>query len=107
MASSFKNYITNAVGDSNTSIYAPSGVTSTVIGLTMANLTASDVKVRLFLNSGGANGYIIYDATVPAGSALVAAGGDQKIVLESGDTLYAYANTATSVDVIVSALEIS
>ena len=41
------------------------------------------------------------------GSALVPVGGDQKLVLEGGDAVYVYSNTASAIDVIVSALEIT
>jgi len=107
MAGNFKNYITNAVGASNTAVYSPSGVTSTVIGVSMANLTGAPIIGGLFLKSGSANGYIVYGATIPNGGSMVPVGGEQKIVLESGDELYAWSNTASSMDVIVSALEIS
>lgn len=107
MAGNFKNYITNAVGSSNTAVYSPSGVTSTVIGVTMANVTGSPITAGLFLKSGSANGYIVYSASIPSGGAMVPVGGEQKLVLESGDELYAWSNTASSMDVIVSALEIS
>lgn len=107
MAGNFKNYITNNVGPSNTAVYSPSGVTSTVIGITMANLTGSPITAALFLKSGSANGFIVYSASIPNGGSMVPVGGEQKLVLESGDELYAWSNTSSSMDVIVSALEIS
>jgi len=107
MASTFKNYITNSIG-SNADIYiAPALTTSTVIGITMSNLTGTDIKVSLCLNDGVANAFIVKDATIPGGSALVPVGGDQKLVLEAGNVLYAFANTTAAIDVVVSALELT
>ena len=59
MASTFKNYITNSIG-SNSNIYvAPALTTATVIGITMSNLTGTDIKASLCLNDGVANAFII------------------------------------------------
>jgi hypothetical protein len=108
MASAFKNYYTNSIGTSNTSIFTgPSGAQTTVIGMTLTNIEAQPIDVTLFLSIGGANTYIVKGATVPKGSALVPVGGDQKLVVEAGDVLYVYSNTASSVDVVVSTLEIT
>jgi hypothetical protein len=51
--------------------------------------------------------FIIKDAPVPVGSSLVVVGGDQKVVLEPGDTVKVTSNTALSADAIVSVLEIT
>lgn len=107
MASTFKNFITNSVGTANTDVYsAPSRIkSSTIIGLTMSNLTVSDIKISLFLTSNNVDAFVFKDATIPSGSALVPVGGDQKLVLGPNDILKAYSNTDVSMDVIVSALE--
>ena len=108
MASTFKNYITNNIGLANTVVYtANSTVTATIIGLTLSNLTASDIKVSLFLTSGANTAYVVKDAFIPTGSALVPVGGDQKLVLESTDSISVFSNTASSVDAITSVLELS
>lgn len=44
------------------------------------------------------------DATVAVGGALVAVGGDQKVVLEAGDSITAYSSAASSVDAALSYL---
>ena len=79
--------------------------TATVIGLSLANTTASHITVSVKLNkNGGTNGFLIKDAVVLPGGALVVVGGDQKVVLEEADTITAYSNTATACDTIVSYL---
>ena len=75
------------------------GATSTVIGLTISNVSGvnTDVTVRL----GAA--HIVKNATVIAGSALVPIGGEQKIVVAAGQSIYVHATT--TVDVVCSVLE--
>lgn len=109
MANSFKNYIAVGVGATANAVYSPttSGIQSTVIGMTLANVTGTPLYVSVFLNNGVANAYIIKDALVPTGGTLVPIGGDQKLVVEQNDVLYAVSSAAASVDVILSVLEIT
>jgi len=79
----------------------------TVIGLTVANRTASQVLVDATLNDGSNDTYIVKDAPVPAGSSLVIVGGDQKVVLTTNDSIKVKSDTASSVDAIMSILEIT
>jgi hypothetical protein len=51
--------------------------------------------------------FIIRDATVPQGGALVPVGGEQKMVLNASDALRVIASTATCIDVITSALVVT
>ena len=51
--------------------------------------------------------YILKDAPVPVGGGQVPVGGDQKVVLETGDKLRVRASQASACDAIVSYLEIS
>jgi hypothetical protein len=50
------------------------------------------------------NAFLVKDATVLPGGALAIVGGDQKLVLEAGDSVTAYASAGTSADAIVSYL---
>lgn len=105
----FKSQATPNIGTSGSpSTVTPtvtSGNTATLIGLSLANTTGANVTVSAKLNkSGGSSAFIVKDATVLPGGALVAVGGDQKLVLEAGDTVTAYASGSSSVDAIVSYL---
>ena len=100
MANTFKNYTSTSIGTGATTVYTvPASTTSVVIGLNLANRTASSVKVDVQLGST----YIVKDAPVPAGSALSAL--DGKIIAETTDTIVVTSDTASSVDAIVSVLE--
>ena len=109
MANTFKNAAAAATGTSETSVYTVGGsTTSTVIGLTCANVTSTSpikVSIRLYDSSGTAHYYIVKNAEIYEGGALVAVGGDQKLVLETGDIIKVVSDTASSVDTIISVLE--
>jgi hypothetical protein len=47
------------------------------------------------------------NAPISAGSSLVVSGGDQKIVLITGDQLQVSSSAATSIDVVMSIMEIT
>jgi len=106
MANTFKNYPSAAVGTSAATIVTASAAT-TVIGLTVANITASTINVDVYTTIGGSDYYIVKGAVIPSGGALVPIGGDQKLVLESGDALKVLSSAASSADVIASVLEIT
>jgi len=86
------------------------GTAHTVIGLSLANtslanISANNITITCKLNkSGGASAHLIKDATLLPGGALIVVGGDQKLVLEAGDTVTAYASSSTSCDAVVSYL---
>lgn len=109
MANAFKNYLTAGVGTTANAVYSPttSGIQSTVIGMTIANVNTVPIYVSVILNSGSANAYLVKNALVPTGGALVPIGGDQKLVLEQNDVLYTVCDKASSADVILSVLEIT
>jgi len=105
----FKSQATAGLGTSGSpSTVTPtvtSGTTATLIGLSFANITAAAVQVSAKLNkSGGTSAFLVKDATVLPGGALAVVGGDQKVVLETGDTITAYSSSSSSIDAVVSYL---
>tara|TARA_R110002020_G_scaffold250915_3_gene464813 strand:- start:1106 stop:1441 length:336 start_codon:yes stop_codon:yes gene_type:complete len=109
MANTFKNAAAAATGTSEVSVYTvPSSTTTTVIGLTCANVTSTSpikVSIRVYDDSGSAYFYVVKNAEIYEGGALVAVGGDQKLVLETGDIVRVSSDTASSVDTIISVME--
>jgi hypothetical protein len=82
-----------------------SGATATLIGLSISNTTASSITASAKINkSGGTSAFLVKDATVLPGGALAIVGGDQKVVLEAGDTITAYASASNSADAVASYL---
>tara|TARA_R110001583_G_scaffold3215_2_gene21040 strand:+ start:662 stop:997 length:336 start_codon:yes stop_codon:yes gene_type:complete len=109
MANTFKNAAAAATGTSEVSVYTvPSSTTTTVIGLTCANVTSTSpikVSIRVYDNSATAYYYVVKNAEIYEGSSLVAVGGDQKLVLETSDIVRISSDTASSVDTIISVME--
>ena len=110
MANTFTRKLSRSIGTSLTAVgsYTVAASTDvTVIGLTVANTTASQVLVDATLNDGSNDTYIVKNAPVPAGSSLVIIGGDQKVVLTTNDSIKVKSDTASSVDAVMSILEIT
>jgi hypothetical protein len=110
MANNFKRKLQRNIGTALTSIgtYTVAASTEvTVIGLVVANTTSSQVLVDATLNDGTNENYLVKEAPVPAGGSIVIVGGDQKVVLETGDSVKIKSDTASSVDAIMSILEVT
>lgn len=108
MASAFKNAVVAAIGTTLTDVYtAPALTSTTIIGLSVANVLTTSITVSVSVNKGGTVGYVVKDAPVPTGGSLVLFGGDQKLVLETGNKFSVVSSAAASASVIVSVLEIS
>ena len=110
MANTFKRYVSQSIGTTPTTVgsYTVGASTqTTLIGLTVANRTASVISVDVQHNDATNDTYSVKGAPVPAGSSLVVVGGDQKVVMETGDSIKVTSDTATSADVVMSLLEIT
>jgi hypothetical protein len=108
MANQFKNYSQSGVGTSASTIYtAGSGVTSTVIGMTIANILNTTITANVIVNTGGSDFYMVKMAEIEPGSSLITIGGDQKLVLEATDSIKVSTSNASAADVILSLLEIT
>ena len=105
----FKRQLSQNVGTSLTKVgnyTVGAGVTTTIIGLVMSNVTGNTISVSATLDNGTVNTYIVKDATLVAGGSLIAVGGDRKIVLQTNDSIRVSSSAASSVDAILSVLEV-
>lgn len=108
MPNTFKNFHSKNVGTSAATVYTcPASTQTTIIGMSVANTTASPITADVYLTISAVDYYLIKSGVVPVGGALVVVGGDQKVVLEADDVLKVVTSVATSADVICSLLEIS
>jgi hypothetical protein len=106
------NTLTNIGNFGGSSNAVANGSQITLIGCTIANITSGVISVGVQLKNASNATWIIKDAPIASGGSLVLCGGDQKICLQFvaggvGDTLSVISNTANSVDVILSYLEIT
>jgi len=109
MANTFKNRTLRAVGTSPVDVGAvvAASTQTTLIGMTVANITSGVISVTVTLGDGTNTTNIVKTAPIPTGGSLVVLGGDQKVVLMTGDKITVTSNTASSADVIMSFLEIT
>ncbi len=108
MANTFKNQLQAAVGTSPTTIYtAGVGVSSTIIGMTIANILNTAITANIIVTSSASDYYMVKMATIDPGSSLIAIGGEQKLILEANDSIKVSTSDASSADVILSVLEIT
>lgn len=111
MANTFTRKVSRGIVNAYTSVGSytvPASTESTLIGLTVANTYSVQIKVTISLYDGANDTIIVKDCDVAVGSTLVAVGGDQKIVLITGDSIRVKTdNAAHTCDVIVSLLEIT
>ena len=111
MANSFKRKTSRNIGTSLVTIGSytvGSNTETTIIGLTCANVTTSAVTADVVhVDSSANNTHLVKTATVPAGGSLVVVGGDQKVVLQVGDLIKVKSSAASSIDVVMSILEIT
>ena len=110
MANTFKRKYSSSVGTTATVIgdyQVLASVQTTVIGMSCSNTSASTISVDAYLQApNGDVVYLIKGAPVPSGGSLVIVGGDQKVVMETGDKVKIVSDTASSLDVVMSILEI-
>lgn len=101
--STFVNYTLRGVGTTLAPVTTASAVT-TVIGLSVANTTGGTVTADVTLWDGTTDTYLVKGMDVVPGSSQVVVGGDQKLVLTSGQAVRVKSSAAASLDVIMSAL---
>ncbi len=108
MANTFTSYMNKDVGTSAATVVTVGAATqTTIIGLCMANTSASPVTASAYVTRSSVDYYVIKDATVPVGGGLVPVGGDMKVVMVTGDELKIVSSAAASLDTIVSVLNIT
>lgn len=105
MANTFKNSFLVSSGTAANAIVSPSSTQTTVIGMSIANVTDNPILANVTVVSSGSTYFMVYNAQVPVGSTLVPIGGDQKLVLEAGD--HVQVQTTGAAHVIASAVEIT
>ena len=68
-----------------------------IVGIRLANVTTSQIKVDVFVETDDINGdlnvYLIKNAPIPTGSSLELIDGGSKIVLQNGDALKVQSDT--------------
>lgn len=110
MANTFYRKLSRSVGNTAVAVGSytvGSGNTAIVLGLTVCNTTGSAVNTSVSVYDGANHTYLVKDAPVPGGGSLVVVGGDQKVVLQASDSMRVVSDALTSLDAVMSIMEIS
>jgi hypothetical protein len=108
MANIFKSYMARQAGTSEVLLVTVAGSTQTVaVGINLSNLLGTQITASVYIERGGSNVdyHIVKDVPIPAASSLSVL--DGKIILEAADKLYVKSSASTSLDAILSVLEIT
>ena len=108
MANNFKLKTKASVGVSTVGIYTvPTATTTTVIGITLANVSGGGINVGVGITRASSdNVSILKNVPIPQGSSLEFMGGN-KLVLEATDTLTVKSDVASSLDVALTIMEMT
>jgi hypothetical protein len=113
MANTFKVKTKAGVGTSITTVYTvPSSTTTVVLGLIVGNVTGSTVTATVHVETDtsdtetNGNVELVTGAPIPAGGSLETLGGG-KLVLQTTDILRVTSDTASSLDIALSIMEIT
>ena len=101
MAQNFRIYKARNIGTSASTLFTANS-NDTIVGISLANVNTSAIKLSVFINDGSNDFYLLKTAPIPTGSQLQVLDGGAKFVVQSGDILKIQSDTASSVDVWVS-----
>jgi len=104
MAQNFRRYTSNDVGTSALTIFTADSY-DTIVGISLANVTTSSINVSVYINDGVNDIYLVKDAPIVQRSTMQVLDGGAKYIVQSGDALKVVSDTASSVDVWVSAVD--
>jgi acetyltransferase-like isoleucine patch superfamily enzyme len=111
MANTFTRKLSRSVGTSAEEIGSytvGADTTSIVVGLSVTNRTGSAITANVFIqDSSLEDTYIVTNAPISSGSSLVVGGGDQKLVLITGDKVFVQSSASSSLDAVMSIMEIT
>ena len=108
MANSFKLKTKTGIGVTSENVYVvPVATTSTIIGITLANISGAGCLINVGIDRASAdNVKLLKNVPLPQGSTLEFMQGN-KIVLEATDKLTVNSDTNNSVDVALTIMEIT
>ncbi len=107
MAQNFQRTLNNNITllASPTELRAATTTNDAIIGVRCTNTSGVSVDVTVYVKKSSVKYYIIKDAPIPTGGSLELIDGGSKVVLQTGDSVEAYASAATSVDIILSVVD--
>jgi len=108
MATQFKNKVVKEVGTVPIlAIETDAATRSTIVGLSLANLTESVVGASVLVHDDtSVEGYFMKDVMVPPNTSLRALAAGEKLILAPSNQLYLVSNQIESLDAVISYVDI-
>jgi len=109
MANTFKSITSGSIGTTLVDVYTcPVSTTTIILGASIANIDNNPIggSIKLAKSGSGDDVFIVKQAPVPVGSTVEVMSGN-KVVLEASDKLQFQSDVSSSLDSILSLLEIS
>jgi hypothetical protein len=109
MSTTFKHQLTKEAGTTPTNIVViPLGVSATVIGCTLANVTESDlVTADVLIVGEDTTVYYVRGLSIPPNTSVKVLTQGEKLILPAGTSISLVCDTLDSIDATVSYVEIS
>jgi hypothetical protein len=104
MAQDFRNDLQRVVGGTP-QVLLDAGNYDAVIGIRCCNILTTSITISVYIVKGAANYYLAKDASIPPGGSIELIQGGAKIVMASGDDLYAVSSDASSLDIVTSYID--
>jgi hypothetical protein len=108
MASTFLRKLSRNIGTSLSAVGSytvGANIGAVVVGLNISNTSVAQITANVVINNGTDDFYLGNRIPVAAGGAVSIAGGDQKIILQTGDSVKVNSSAASSVDVLMNIME--
>jgi hypothetical protein len=108
MATTFKNKVVKEVGTVPIlAIETNAGTRSTVIGLSLANLTETAIYASILVHDDtSVAGYFLKDVMIPPNTSLRALSAGEKLILAPSNQMYIVADEDDSLDAVISYVDI-
>jgi hypothetical protein len=109
MATFFKNILYPELGTTEqTLLTTASNARTTVVGLSLTNLTENIVQISVKLNDTveSTEAYFMKDITIPPNTSVRAVNGGERLILGPSTAIKIQANFDASIDVVMSYVEI-
>ena len=104
MAQDFRNDLQRVVGGTP-QVLLDAGNYDAVIGIRVANILTTTVKVDIYVVRSSVNYYLCKNTPIPPGGSIELIQGGSKVVLVNGDVLWHDCDTANGIDLWVSYID--
>ena len=110
MATTFKNVLTSGLGETPTTVLTTGPtVKTTLVGLSLTNTTPDIIMASIQLQDTIANtsAYYVQNIVIPPNTSARVINGGERLVLGSSTNIVINSNTNSSIDLVLSYVEIS